>query len=222
MGVTAENVAARYEISRDQQDAFAALSQQRAEAAQAADKFSDEIVPVPIQVKKETVLFDRDEYPRSGVTAEALAKLPAAFMKDGTVTAANASGINDGAAAIVVMSAEKAAELGLTAMVRWQGSALAGVEPEVMGIGPVYATQKLLKRLNLSVADLDLVEANEAFAAQCLAVGKQLGWDPVGASGCRILVTLLYEMQRRSARRGLATLCIGGGMGVATVVEAIK
>lgn len=237
MGITAENVAARYEISREQQDEFAALSQQRTQAAQDAGKFAGEIVPVPVRVKKETVLFDQDEYPRSGVTAEGLSKLPGAFVKDGTVTAANASGINDGAAAVVVMSAKKAEELGVTAMARWQGGALAGVEPEVMGIGPVYATQKLLKRLDLNIDVIDLIEANEAFAAQCLAVGKLLGWDPervnvnggaialghpVGASGCRILVTLLHEMKRRGARRGLATLCIGGGMGVAALVEAIR
>ena len=236
MGITAENVAEKYEITREMQDAFAAESQQKCEAAIAAGKFVDEIVPVPVKVKKETVLFEKDEFPRAGVTAEGLAGMRPAFKKDGTVTAANASGINDGAAAVVVMSAEKAKELGVTPMAKWVGGALAGVDPAIMGIGPAYSTPKLLKKLGLSLADMDLIEANEAFAAQSVAVGKLLEWDaskvnvnggaialghPIGASGCRVLTTLLYEMKRRKSSRGLATLCIGGGMGVSTVVEGI-
>ena len=236
MGITAENVAKKYEISRQEQDEFAALSQQRAEAAWNAGKFEKEIVSVMVKEKKQTISFERDEYPRSQVTAESLAKLKPAFLSDGSVTAANASGINDGAAAVVMLSAEKAKELGITPMARWIGSAVTGVEPEVMGIGPAASTKTLLKRLGMRIDDIDLIEANEAFASQCLAVGKLLDWNPelvnvnggaialghpVGASGCRILVTLLYEMQRRSLHRGLATLCVGGGMGVSTIVESV-
>ncbi|GHS97986.1 acetyl-CoA acetyltransferase [Synergistales bacterium] len=234
MGITAENVAAKYGVTREMQDIFAAESQQKYEAAQNAGKFRDEIVSVPIKVKKETVAFDKDEYPRAGVTVEAIAKLPPAFKPDGTVTAANASGINDGAAAVVVMSAEKAKELGVRPMAKWIGGATAGVDPSVMGIAPAESTRKLLKKTKLDINDIDLIEANEAFAAQALAVGQLLQWNsakvnvnggaiaighPVGASGCRILVTLLHEMQRRGAKKGLATLCIGGGMGVSTLVE---
>lgn len=235
MGITAENVAERHGVTREMQDAFAARSQRKCEAARKAGIFQNEIVPVPIKTKKETVLFDRDEFPRDGVTAESLAGLKPAFKKDGTVTAANASGINDGAAAVVVMSGEKAKELGVAPMARFVCGASAGVSPDVMGIGPVYSSQKALARAGLKITDIDLVEANEAFAAQAVAVGKMLGWDdervnvnggaialghPVGASGCRILVTLLHEMKRRNARRGLATLCVGGGMGVTAIVES--
>ncbi|EOS61447.1 MULTISPECIES: acetyl-CoA C-acetyltransferase [unclassified Anaerotruncus] len=237
MGITAENVAEKYGITREMQDAFAAQSQQKCEAARKAGKFDEEIVPVPVKVKKETVMFDKDEFPRDGVTVEGLAKLKGAFKKDGTVTAANASGINDGAAAIVVMSAEKAAELGIKPMAKWIGGASAGVDPAYMGIGPAASTQKLFAKTGLKIEDMDLIEANEAFAAQALAVGMDLKWDPakvnvnggaisighpVGASGCRILVTLLYELKRREAGKGLATLCVGGGMGVSAVVENIK
>lgn len=237
MGITAENVAEKYGITREMQDEFAASSQQKCEAARKSGRFKDEIVPVPVKVKKETVLFDQDEFARDGVTAESLAKLKPAFKPDGgTVTAANASGINDGAAAVVVMSAEKAAELGVKVMAKWVGGAAAGVDPSIMGIGPAFSSKKLLNRLGMSINDIDLIEANEAFAAQAVAVGKELGWDaskvnvnggaisighPVGASGCRILVTLLHEMQKRDAKRGLATLCIGGGMGVSTIVERV-
>jgi acetyl-CoA C-acetyltransferase len=234
MGVTAENVAEKFGVTRAMQNDFAVGSQQKYEAAQKAGEFRDEIVPVPIKVKKETILFDQDEFPRSGVTVESIAKLPSAFRPNATVTAANASGINDGAAAIVVLSAEKAKEWGVQPLATWIGGATAGVDPAIMGIAPVFSTQKLLKKLGLTVNDLDLIEANEAFAAQSIAVGKQLAWDqskvnvnggaialghPVGASGCRILVTLLYAMRKRGVKRGLATLCIGGGMGVSTVVE---
>jgi acetyl-CoA C-acetyltransferase len=237
MGVTAENVAEKYGVTREAQDEFAVESQQKCEAAQKAGKFKDEIVPVPVKVKKETASFDKDEFPRAGVTLESIAKLPSAFKPNGTVTAANASGINDGAAAVVVMSAEKAKELGVQPMAEWIGGALAGVEPAIMGIAPAFSTQKLLKKLALSIDDLDLIEANEAFAAQAVAVGQQLKWNaakvnvnggaialghPVGASGCRVLVTLLHEMRKRGAKRGLATLCIGGGMGVSTIVEVTK
>ncbi len=236
MGVTAENVAEKYGITREMQDEFAAASQQKCEAAAKDGKWLDEIVPVPVKVKKETVMFDRDEYPRSGVTKEGLSVLRPAFKKDGTVTAANASGINDGAAAIVVMSLEKAKELGVPVLARWVAGAAAGVDPAIMGIGPAASTKKLLKKTGLTIDDIDLIEANEAFAAQALAVGKELNWDaakvnvnggaialghPVGASGCRILVSLLHEMKRRQAKRGLATLCIGGGMGVSALVESI-
>ena len=236
MGITAENVAEEYGITREMQDAFAAASQQKCEAAQNAGKFDEEIVPVPVKVKKDIVPFARDEFPRAGVTAEGLAKLRPAFKKDGTVTAANASGINDGAAAIVVMSAEKAQELGVKPMARIVATASAGCEPKVMGIGPVFSTRKALAKAGMTLEDIDLIEANEAFAAQSLAVGKLLDWDPakvnvnggaialghpIGASGCRILVTLLYEMKRQGKKTGLATLCVGGGMGVTTIVEAL-
>lgn len=234
MGITAENVAEQWGLTREQLDEFAAASQQKAEKAIADGVFKDEIVPVPVKVKKETVLVDTDEGPRAGVTAESLGKLKPAFKKDGIVTAANASGINDGAAAVVVMSEEKAKELGVTPMATWVAGALGGVDPTIMGIGPVASTKKVLAKTGMSIADFDLVEANEAFAAQALAVGKDLGFDksklnvnggaialghPVGASGCRILVTLLHEMQKRDAKTGLATLCIGGGMGCSAIVK---
>jgi acetyl-CoA C-acetyltransferase len=236
MGVTAENVAARYGISREAQDQFAAGSQQKCERAQKEGRFTEEIVPVPVKVKKDTVLFSVDEFPRQGVTAESLKGLKPAFKPEGgTVTAANASGINDGAAAMVVMSADKAKELGVKPLARFIAGSWAGVDPAIMGVGPVAAVQKLMKKLSLSINDFDLIEANEAFAAQALAVGKDLQWDPdrvnvnggaialghpVGASGARILVTLLHELKRRNAKKGLATLCVGGGMGVAAAVEA--
>ena len=234
MGMTAENLAQQYAISREMQDAFSAISQQKCERAQKENRFADEIVPVPVKVKKDTILFERDEYPRDGVTQESLATLKPAFLKDGTVTAGNASGINDGAAAVVVMSAEAAKRLGVVPMARWVTGASAGVDPAIMGIGPVYATKKALAQAELPLGDIDLIEANEAFASQSIAVGKELGWDtdkvnvnggaialghPVGASGTRILVTLLHELKRRNARYGLATLCVGGGMGVAAIVE---
>jgi acetyl-CoA C-acetyltransferase len=235
MGVTAENVAKEYRITREAQDQFAALSQNKAEAAQKSGRFSDEIVPVDIpQRKGEPVRFVTDEFVRHGVSAESLASLKPAFTKEGTVTAANASGINDGAAALVVMSAKKADALGLKPLARIKAYASAGVDPKVMGMGPVPASRRCLERAGWSVADLDLLEINEAFAAQALAVHKEMGWDqskvnvnggaiaighPIGASGARILVTLLHEMQKRDAKRGLASLCIGGGMGVALAVE---
>ena len=235
MGMTAENVAKEYGITREQQDAFAALSQNKAEAAQKSGRFNDEIVPVQIPQKKgDPLSFATDEFVRHGVTAEALASLKPAFSKEGSVTAANASGINDGAAAVVVMSAKKAEALGLTPLARIKAYANAGVDPKVMGMGPVPASRRCLERAGWSVNDLDLAEINEAFAAQALAVHKQMGWDtskinvnggaiaighPIGASGCRVLVTLLHEMQKRDAKRGLASLCIGGGMGVALAVE---
>ncbi|MDR5734653.1 acetyl-CoA C-acetyltransferase [Caballeronia sp. LZ025] len=235
MGTTAENVAREYGISREDQDKFAALSQNKAEAAQKAGRFNDEIVPIAIpQRKGEPLQFTTDEFVRHGVTAEALAGLKPAFSKEGTVTAANASGINDGAAAVVVMSAKKAEALGLTPLARIKAYANAGVDPKVMGMGPVPASRRCLERAGWGVNDLDLMEINEAFAAQALAVHKQMGWDqskinvnggaiaighPIGASGCRILVTLLHEMQKRDAKKGLASLCIGGGMGVALAVE---
>lgn len=234
MGITAENVCEKYGITREELDEFAANSQQKCEKARAEGKFKDEIVPVEVKKKKETIIFDTDEGPRAGVTAESLARLRPAFKKDGIVTAGNSSGINDGAAAIVVMSEEKAKELGVKPMATWVGGALGGVDPSIMGVGPVASTRKLMDKLNMSVADMDLIEANEAFAAQSIAVGRDLEFDlsklnvnggaialghPVGASGCRILVTLLHEMQRRDAKKGLATLCIGGGMGCSTVVE---
>lgn len=234
MGITAENIAEQWHLTREELDEFAAKSQQKACAAIEAGRFKEEIVPVEVKQKKQTIVFDTDEGPRQGVTAESLAKLRPAFKKDGVVTAGNASSINDGAAAIVVMSEEKAKELGIKPMATWVGGALGGVDPSIMGIGPVAATKNLMKKINMTVADMDLIEANEAFAAQSVAVGRELGFDqeklnvnggaialghPVGASGCRILVTLLYEMQRRDAKKGLATLCIGGGMGCATVVE---
>lgn len=235
MMITAENICDRWNLTREELDEFSANSQQKAEKAMAEHKFDDEIVPVPVKVKKEIVEFKVDEGPRPGTTAESLAKLRCCSGKEGgMVTAGNASGINDGAAAIVVMSEEKAKELGVTPMATWVQGALAGVEPEVMGIGPVAATRKVMERTGLTVDDMDLIEANEAFAAQSVAVAKELGFDmskvnvnggavalghPVGASGCRILVTLLHEMQKRDAKKGLATLCIGGGMGCATIVE---
>lgn len=235
MGITAENLAEKFSISRAEQDEFAAASQQKAAAAVEAGKFKDEIAPVVIpQRKGDPKVVDQDEYPKKGTTAEFLGKLRAAFKKDGTVTAGNASGINDGAAAVVVMSREKAEELGLKPLVTIKSYANAGVSPEIMGIGPVPASQKALKKAGLEVGDLDLVEANEAFAVQALSVAKELGLDsaktnvnggaialghPIGASGCRVLVTLIYEMQRRKAKYGLATLCIGGGQGTAMIVE---
>ncbi|HIU31658.1 MAG TPA: acetyl-CoA C-acetyltransferase [Candidatus Caccousia avistercoris] len=236
MGITAENLAEKYGLTREMQDEFAAASQQKCEKAQAEGRFKDEIVPVPVKVKKETVMFDTDEGPRAGVTAESIAKLRPAFKPDGgTVTAANASGINDGAAAVVVMSEEKAKELGVKPMAKFVVGASAGVDPSIMGIGPAASTRKALAHANMSLDQIDLIEANEAFAAQSLAVAKELGFDmskvnvnggaialghPVGASGCRILVTLLHEMQRRdNVKTGLATLCVGGGMGVSTIVE---
>ncbi|MDR0897537.1 MAG: acetyl-CoA C-acyltransferase, partial [Oscillospiraceae bacterium] len=236
MGVTAENLAAEYGLTRQAQDEFAAASQQKCEAAQAAGKFDAEIVPVPVKVKKDVIPFGKDEYPRAGVTADSIGKLRPSFKKDGTVTAANASGINDGAAAIVVMSAEKAKELGVKPMARIIASASAGCEPKVMGIGPVFAVRKALEKAGMELGQIDLIEANEAFAAQSLAVAQLLGFDtekvnvnggaialghPIGASGCRILVSLLHEMQRSGKKTGLATLCVGGVMGVATIVEAL-
>ena len=236
MGNTAENLAEKYIITREMQDEYAAESQKKCEEARNAGKFTDEIVTVTIKNKKGDILFSEDEYPRNGVTAESISKLRPAFIKDGTVTAANSSGINDGAAAIVVMSADKAAELGVIPMARWIGGASAGVEPSVMGIGPAASTKKLLQQTGLELNDIDLIEANEAFAVQCIAVSKELGFDPekvnvnggaialghpVGASGCRILVTLLHELKRRGAGKGLATLCVGGGMGVSAIVENI-
>lgn len=235
MMITAENICDRWNLTREELDEFSANSQQKAEKAMAEHKFDDEIVPVPVKVKKEIVEFKVDEGPRPGTTVETLAKLRCCSGKEGgMVTAGNASGINDGAAAIVVMSEEKAKELGVTPMATWVQGTLAGVEPEIMGIGPVAATRKVMERTGLTVDDMDLIEANEAFAAQSVAVAKELGFDmskvnvnggavalghPVGASGCRILVTLLHEMQKRDAKKGLATLCIGGGMGCATIVE---
>ncbi|MDF3840603.1 acetyl-CoA C-acetyltransferase [Pseudomonas citronellolis] len=231
MGITAENLVEKYGISREAQDAFAAASQQKAVAAIEAGRFRDEIVPVSIpQRKGEALSFDTDEQPRAGTTAESLAKLKPAFRKDGSVTAGNASSLNDGAAAVLLMSAAKAKELGLPVLARIASYASAGVDPAIMGIGPVSATRRCLDKAGWQLAELDLVEANEAFAAQSLAVGKELGWDaakvnvnggaialghPIGASGCRVLVSLLHEMLRRDAKKGLATLCIGGGQGVA-------
>lgn len=234
MGITAENLAEKYNITREAQDEFAAWSQQKCEKAMAEGKFKDEIVPVPVKVKRDTIMFDTDEGPRAGITTEGLAKMKPAFKKDGSVTAANASGINDGAAAMVVMSEEKAKELGVTPLATWVVGASGGVDPSIMGIGPVASTNKALKKSNIKLEDIDLIEANEAFAAQSLAVDAELHFNhdilnvnggaialghPVGASGCRILVTLLYEMQKRDAKLGLATLCVGGGMGVTTIVE---
>jgi acetyl-CoA C-acetyltransferase len=234
MGVTAENVARAYQITRDEQDAFALASQQKASAAQKSGRFKDEIAPVTVKTRKgETVVAD-DEYIRHDSSIETMAKLRPAFSKDGTVTAGNASGINDGAAALIVMSAAEAAKRGLTPLARIASFATAGVDPAVMGTGPIPATRKALDRAGWKTGDLDLVEANEAFAAQALAVNKELGWDtrkvnvnggaiaighPIGASGARVLVTLLHEMQKRDAHKGVATLCIGGGMGVAMCVE---
>ena len=237
MGVTAENIAKKYSISREEQDAFALASQQKAAAAQDAGKFKDEIIPVVIpQRKGDPVTFDADEYINRKTDAAALSGLKPAFDKEGSVTAGNASGINDGAAGVVMMSAQRAAELGLQPLARIAGYALSGCDPKIMGMGPVASTQLALKKAGWSLADLDLIEANEAFAAQALGVGRELQWDtakvnvnggaisighPIGASGARVLVTLLHEMQRRDAKKGLATLCIGGGMGVAMCVEAV-
>lgn len=234
MGITAENVANKYNISREEQDKFATNSQNKAEAAQKAGKFKDEIVPVEVQIKKETKLFDNDEFIRQGVKAEDLAKLRPAFKKDGSVTAGNASGINDGAAAVMLMSKEEAQKRGLPILATVTSFAHAGVAPDIMGTGPIPAVDMALKRANWKVGDLDLIEANEAFAAQAISVDKELGWDtskvnvnggaialghPIGASGTRILVTLLHEMKRRDAKKGIATLCVGGGMGVALCVN---
>ncbi|TIC85285.1 acetyl-CoA C-acetyltransferase [Crenobacter intestini] len=236
MGITAENIAEKYGITREEQDRFAVTSQNRAEAAQAAGRFADEIVPVMVPQKKgDALAFDQDEFIRQGATYDALAKMRPAFKKDGTVTAGNASGINDGAAAVMMMSAKKAAELGLTPLAVVRGYALTGCAPEIMGMGPVDSTRKALAQAGWRLQDLDLIEANEAFAAQALGVARELEWDlskvnvnggaiaighPVGASGARVLVTLLHEMKRREAKKGLATLCIGGGMGVALAIEA--
>ncbi|UYP46107.1 3-ketoacyl-CoA thiolase [Candidatus Lokiarchaeum ossiferum] len=235
MGITAENIAAQWKLTREEQDQFAATSQQRASKAKNEGRFKDEIVPVEIpQRRKDPIIFDTDEFIRDGTTAEKLAKLRPAFKKDGTVTAGNASGINDGAAAIVLMSKEKADELGLTPMATIVSHASAGVDPKIMGTGPIPATRKALAKANLKVDDLDLIEANEAFASQSLAVVKELGLNteivnvnggaiaighPIGASGARIFVTLLYEMMKRKSTYGLATLCIGGGMGEAVIVK---
>ena len=237
MGVTAENIAKEFNISREEQDVFAVASQNKAEAAQKAGRFKDEIGPVPIPPRKGApVLFDTAEFIRYGVTLEAIAGLKPAFDKNGTVTAANSSGINDGGAAVVVMSAARAAELGLKPMARIVAYAAAGIDPKIMGMGPAPASHKCLKRAGWKVEDLDLLEINEAFAAQSCAVRDEMGWDPskvnvnggaiaighpIGASGARILVTLLYEMQRREAKKGLAALCIGGGMGVAMAIERV-
>ena len=234
MGITAENVAEQWGLTREELDEFAAWSQNKCEKAMAEGKFKDEIVPVEVKKKKETILVDTDEGPRKGITKEGLAKLRPAFKKDGMVTAGNASGINDGAAALIVMSEEKAKELGVTPMATWIGGELAGCDPAIMGIGPVYSTRKVMKKLGMEIGDFDLIEANEAFAAQSVAVGKDLGFDlsklnvnggaialghPVGCSGARILVSLLYEMQKEDVHTGLATLCVGGGMGCSAVVK---
>lgn len=235
MGITAENVAEQYGITREDQDSFALQSQKRAVAAVESGRFKEEIVPVEIpQRRGEPLVFDTDEFPRKDVSLEGLSKLRPAFQKDGSVTAGNSSGINDGAAAVVVMSAEKAKELGVPVLATIKSYASAGLDPKVMGCAPIYASRKALEKAGLTVADLDLVESNEAFAAQACAVTKELNLDlekvnvnggaislghPIGASGCRILVTLLHEMQKRDAKRGLATLCIGGGMGTALIVE---
>jgi len=234
MGVTAENIAAKWQISREEQDRFAVASQNKAEAAQKAGRFKNEIVAVTVPSRKGDVIVADDEYIRTGATYDAAAKLKPAFAKDGTVTAANASGVNDGAAALVVMSAAEAKRRNIEPLARIASWATAGVDPAIMGAGPIPASRKALERAGWSVKDLDLVEANEAFAAQAIAVGKDLGWDPaivnvnggaiaighpIGASGARVLVTLLHEMARRNAKKGLATLCIGGGMGIAMTVE---
>jgi acetyl-CoA C-acetyltransferase len=234
MGITAENVAEEYGVTRAEQDEFAAVSQQKTEAAQKAGRFNDEIATVEIASRKGPVMFNADEYPRHGSTLESMASLKAAFKKDGTVTAGNASGINDGAAVVLLTSARKAKELGLKPLARIRAFASAGVDPKYMGMGPVPASKRCLSRAGWEPRDLDLMEINEAFAAQAIAVNRQMGWDtskvnvnggaialghPIGASGCRILVTLLHEMAKRDAKKGLASLCIGGGMGVALAVE---
>lgn len=236
MGQTAENLAQKYQISRDEQDAFAVASQNKAEAARKAGKFKDEIAPVTIKSRKGDIVFDTDEYIRDGVTLESVSGLRPAFAKDGTVTAANASGINDGAAALVVMSEKEASSRGVRPLARIASAAHCGVEPAIMGIGPAPASRLALEKAGWSLAEIDLIEANEAFAAQALAVGRELDWDPskvnvnggaiaighpIGASGARILTTLLYEMKRVGAKKGLATLCIGGGMGIAMCVERL-
>ncbi|MFM2279639.1 MAG: hypothetical protein RLZZ444_1870 [Pseudomonadota bacterium] len=236
MGITAENVARQWQLSRDEQDAFALASQNKAEAAQKAGRFADEIVPFVIKGRKGDVTVDSDEYIRHGATLDSLAKLRPAFDKEGTVTAGNASGINDGAAGVLLMTEEEAVRRGLTPMARIASWATAGVDPKIMGTGPIPASRKALAKAGWSIGDLDLVEANEAFAAQALAVNKDLGWNPdivnvnggaiaighpIGASGARVLNTLLFEMKRRSAAKGLATLCIGGGMGIAMCIEAM-
>jgi acetyl-CoA C-acetyltransferase len=234
MGTTAENVATQYQITREQQDQFAAGSQQKASAAQKGGRFKDEIIPVTVKGRKGDIIVSDDEYIRHDSTVEGMAKLRPAFSKDGTVTAGNASGLNDGAAALVVMSAKEAARRGLTPLARIAGFATVGVDPKVMGTGPIYASRKVLERTGWKASDLDLVEANEAFAAQAYAVNQEMGWDtgrvnvnggaiaighPIGASGARVLTTLLHELQKRDGHKGLATLCIGGGMGVAMAVE---
>ena len=234
MGITAENICEQWGLTREELDEFAAWSQNKCEKAMAEGKFKDEIVPVEVKKKKETILVDTDEGPRKGITKEGLAKLRPAFKKDGMVTAGNASGINDGAAALIVISEEKAKELGVTPMATWIGGELAGCDPAIMGIGPVYSTRKVMNKLGMEIGDFDLIEANEAFAAQSVAVGKDLGFDlsklnvnggaialghPVGCSGARILVSLLYEMQKEDVHTGLATLCVGGGMGCSAVVK---
>ena len=234
MGITAENLAEQYQITREAQDAFAARSQNNASAARSSGRFADEIAPVTVKGRKGDTIVDADEFIRDGVTAEALAGLRPAFKKDGTVTAANASGLNDGAAALVLMSSAEAARRGAPVLGRIASWATAGVDPSIMGIGPVPATRRALEKAGWTIADLDLIEANEAFAAQALSVGKELGWDPdkvnvnggaiaighpIGASGARVLTTLLHEMGKRDAKRGLATLCIGGGMGIALAIE---
>ncbi|WP_299935892.1 acetyl-CoA C-acetyltransferase [uncultured Pelagimonas sp.] len=234
MGQTAENVAAKWDISREMQDEFAVASQNKAEAAQKAGKFDDEVIPFTVKNRKGDIIVDKDEYIRHGATMAAMQKLRPAFIKDGTVTAANASGLNDGAAGALLMSADEAEKRGIEPLARIASYATAGLDPSIMGVGPIYASRKALDKAGWSVGDLDLVEANEAFAAQACAVNKDMGWDPaivnvnggaiaighpIGASGCRVLNTLLFEMKRRDAKKGLATLCIGGGMGVALCVE---
>ena len=234
MGNTAENIATQWQLTREEQDAFAANSQQKAEAAMKAGKFKDEIAPVTIKTRKGETVVDTDEHPKEAVTAEGLAKLRAAFDKEGTVTAGNASGINDGGAAVVLMSADEADKRGIAPLARIKSWATAGVDPAIMGTGPIPASRMALEKAGWTTDDLDLVEANEAFAAQACAVNKDMGWDtdkvnvnggaialghPIGASGARVLVTLLFEMQKRDAKKGLATLCIGGGMGIAMCVE---
>ncbi|NDD89335.1 MAG: acetyl-CoA C-acetyltransferase [Rhodobacteraceae bacterium] len=234
MGQTAENVAEQWQISRDMQDEFALASQNKAEAAQKAGRFDDEVIPFTVKTRKGDIVVDEDEYIRHGATIESMQKLRPAFTKDGSVTAANASGLNDGAAGVLLMSAEEAEKRGITPMARIASYATAGLDPKIMGVGPIYASRKALDKAGWSVADLDLVEANEAFAAQACAVNKDMGWDPsivnvnggaiaighpIGASGARVLNTLLFEMQRRDVKKGLATLCIGGGMGVSLTLE---
>lgn len=236
MGVTAENVARHWGITREELDEFAAWSQEKSLRASKEGRFRDEIVPVEVKTRRGMVIVESDEGPRPGTTIEDLLKLKPAFLKEGVVTAGNSSGINDGASAVIVMSEDKAVELGVNAMAKWIGGELAGVEPSIMGIGPVAATRKLFGRLGMKIEDIDLIEANEAFSAQSLAVSRELNFDreklnvnggaialghPVGNSGCRILITLLHEMEKRNVKRGLATLCIGGGMGCSTVVERV-